>query len=73
MPALSSSSVQRSRPKGDSIVVGSWGAAYLLAFNGKAWVQTEKLVPADLPPDALEYGISTAMSDGRVLVGAPRR
>lgn len=60
---------------GDHLVVGAPGAdaAYVFMREGASWIHTAKIVPSEKQnvwvPD--EFGASVAISDDRVLVGAP--
>ncbi len=46
------------------------GAAYAFRYDGSQWIEQTKLIPADLPIDAL-FGKSVAISGDSILVGAP--
>jgi hypothetical protein len=59
-------------------VIGAWhdnekgvnaGAAYIFRYNGNEWVETQKLLPADLGPGD-EFGWAAAMYGDVAIVGA---
>jgi hypothetical protein len=46
------------------------GSAYVFRYNGSAWVEEAKLVPAD-PYPTVYFGSAVSISGDRALVGAP--
>ena len=63
---------------GDWAVVGAMrdddngaasGSAYVFAFDGSAWVEHQKLLPAD-NAEGDAFGVSAAMTEGTIIVGA---
>ena len=64
---------------GDVIVVGAGedeengmnaGAAYLFRFDGKSWIEEQKLLPDDGAPGN-RFGLKVAISGETALIGAP--
>jgi uncharacterized repeat protein (TIGR01451 family) len=59
---------------GDTAIVGapgvSGGAAYVLVWDGSAWIEQAKIVPPS-PADGDGFGHAVAISGDTVLVGAP--
>jgi hypothetical protein len=46
------------------------GAAYMYKYNGSEWQQVQKIIASE-PNEYDEFGLSVAIGDGSILIGAP--